>query len=177
LPLLPDFADSVTIKNLMQHTSGIIEYNPLLMLSGINKNECNITNKDIAYLISKYKKLSYRIGEQFLYTNSTYVLLSEIIEKVSQKTYADFIKENIFIPLKMENSFVVTSSNDYKTSAVGFNYSGRYNPVNCPTITTGGSGVVTTLNDLCKWVNNYHTHQLGKSGQLIVNKMQEKAYY
>jgi len=173
-PQLPDFADSVTIKNLMQHTSGIIEYNPLLFLSGINKNECSLTNQDIIELISKYKKLSYRIGEQFLYTNSTYILLSEIIEKVSQKTYAEFIKENIFIPLKMENSFVVTSSSDYKTSAMGFNYSGNYKPVNCPMITTGGSGVITTLKDLCKWIKNFDTHQLGKSGRLLVDKMQQK---
>lgn len=174
LPQLPAFADSVTIKNLMQHTSGIIEYNPLLFLSGMDKNECNLTNQDIFDLISKYKKLSYRTGEQFLYTNSTYIILAELIEKVSQKTYADFIKENIFIPLNMKNSFVVTSSNDYKTSAMGFNYTGNYRPVNCPMVTTGGSGIITTLKDLCKWVNNYDTNQLGKSGQQLINKMQQK---
>jgi len=174
LPQLPDYADSITIKNLMQHTSGIIEYNPLLFLSGMDKNECNLTNQDIIDLISKYKKLSYPTGEQFLYTNSTYILLAEIIEKVSQKTYADFIKENIFIPLNMGNSYVVTSSNDYKTTAMGFNYTGNYKPVNCPMITTGGSGIITTLKDLCKWVNNYDTNQLGKSGQLLINKMQQK---
>lgn len=171
---LPDFADSVTIKSLMQHTSGIMEFNPLLFLSGMDKNECNLTNQDVIDLISKYKKLSYRVGEKFLYTNSTYVILAEIIEKVSQKTYADFINENIFIPLIMENSFVVTSSNDYKTSALGFNYTGSYRPVNCPMICTGGTGIITTLKDLCKWVNNYYEHQLGISGQLLVNKMQQK---
>lgn len=174
LPQLPDFADSVTIKNLMQHTSGIIEFNPLLFLSGINKNECNLTNQDIIDLISKYKNQSYPTGEQFLYTNSTYILLADIIEKVSQKTYANFIKENIFIPLNMENSFVVTSSNDYKNSAMGFSYVGNYRPVNCSMITTGSSGIITTLKDLCKWVNNYDTHQIGKSGQLLINKMQQK---
>jgi CubicO group peptidase (beta-lactamase class C family) len=174
LPQLPEYANSVTIKNLMQHTSGIIEYNPLLFLSGLDKNECNITNQDIIDLISKYKKLSYKTCEKFLYTNSTYVILAEIIEKVSQRTYAEFIKENILIPLKMGNSFVVTSSGDYKTSAIGFNYNGNYKPVNCPMVTTGGSGIITTLNDLCKWINNYYTHQLGKYGQELINKMQQK---
>ncbi len=174
LPQLPDFADSVTIENLMQHTSGIIEFNPLLFLSGINKNECDLTNQDITDLISKYKNQSYPTGEQFFYTNSAYILLSGIIEKVSQKTYAGFIKENIFIPLNMENSFVATSSNDYKTTAKGFNYDGNYKSVYCPMITTGGSGIITTLKDLCKWVNNYDGNRLGKSRQQLLNKMQKK---
>jgi len=174
LPQLPNYADSITIQQLMQHTSGIIEYNPLLFLSGIKKHECELSNDDIFDLISKYPKTCYKPGDKFFYSNTAYILLSKIIEKVSLKTYSDFLHENIFVPLGMNNSKVVTSSDDYKGAAMGFNYITGYQPVNCTMITTGASGIITTLEDMCKWINNYSVNKLGLSDQLLVNKMETK---
>lgn len=174
LPELPDYAKLVTIKHLMQHTSGIIEFNPLLFLSGMNKTECNITNDEIFSLISKYPKTSFKTGDHFFYTNSTYILLAKIIELVSKQTYADFVQENIFSPLGMNNSKVITSKNDYSNVAMGFENQGNYRPVDCRMITTGASGIITTLNDMIKWTNNYYDNQLGNKDQNLANRMQTK---
>lgn len=174
LPQLPKYADSVTIHQLMQHTSGIIEYNPLLFLSGIKKHECELCNDDIFDLVSKYQKTCYKPGDKFFYSNTAYILLSKIIEKASLKTYSDFLHENIFVPLEMNNSEVVTSPNDYKDAAIGFNHITGYQPVNCRMITSGATGIISTLQDMCKWINNYSANKLGISDQLLVNKMVKK---
>ena len=174
LPQLPEYADSITIKQLMQHTSGIIEYNPLLFLSGIKKHECELSNDDIFDLISKYQKTCYKPGEKFFYSNTAYILLSKIIEKASLKTYSDFLHENIFAPLGMNNSKVITSRNDYKNVAMGFNYITDYKPVNCTMITTGASGIITTLEDMCKWILNYNSDKPGISDRLLVKRMVTK---
>ena len=174
LPQLPEFAKNVTIKHLMQHTSGIMEFNPLLFLSGMNKNECNITNDEIFSLISKYTEPSFEAGDFFFYSNSAYVLLAKIIEQASKQTYADFVQENIFNPLSMNDSKVITAKNDYSNVAMGFENHGNYRPVDCRMITTGASGIITTLNDMIKWTNNYYDNQFGSKDQNLVNRMQTK---
>jgi CubicO group peptidase (beta-lactamase class C family) len=171
LPQLPGYGDTVTIKQLMQHTSGIIEYNPLLFLSDSKKNECGLTNSDILDLVSRYPKTSSKAGEKFFYSNTGYILLARIIEIASGKTYPNFINENIFVPLGMTNSLVVASASDYKDIALGFSGMNTARPVNCPMVTTGGSGVITTIEDLSKWVKNFHENKLGTSGQALINKM------
>jgi len=174
LPELPDFAKNITIRHLMNHTSGMMEFNPLLFLSGLDKNECNLTNDEIYALTSKYQKTSFKIGDHFFYSNSAYVLLARIIEQVSKQAYADFVQENIFNPLGMNNSKVITSKNDYTNVTMGFENHGNYRPVDCRMITTGASGIITTLNDVIKWTNNYSDNQLGNKDQNLVNRMQTK---
>lgn len=100
------FYKGITIKNLLNHTSGLKDY---MSLANKKWDKSKIaTNKDIIELMSKSKDtLYFKTGSQFSYSNTGYLLLASIIEKVSGKSYEDFLKENIFIPLKMNNTFVL----------------------------------------------------------------------
>lgn len=107
------FHKGITIKNLLNHTSGLKDY---MSLANKKWDKSKIaTNKDIIELMQKSKDtLNFETGSRFSYSNTGYLLLASIIEKVSGKSYGDFLKENIFKPLKMNNTFVLNR---------------RYNPV------------------------------------------------
>ena len=101
-----EFCSDVTIENLLNHTSGIPDYMSLI-INNWNK-EKTATNKDVVLeLAERVDSLDFSPNERFDYSNSNYVLLASIIEKVANQSYADFMKENIFTPLGMIRSSVL----------------------------------------------------------------------
>ena len=115
---LPDFVrgNEITIHHLLTHSSGIIDYGNIYEYKKIiNKQFNTYHNKALQYLsidelikMFKNKPLQFKPGEKFSYSNSGYVLLAAIIEKVSGKNYFDFVQENILTPFGMS-----TSGNNY----------------------------------------------------------------
>lgn len=107
----PDFqsvGSDITIHNLLTHSSGIKDYeNELHLRSEIRL----LTTKFVYDSLRNQKELNFNPGERYSYSNSGYFLLALIIEKVSGKSYKEFIEENIFRPLDMEHSFVLDESN------------------------------------------------------------------
>lgn len=101
-----DFYDGLTIKHLLNHTSGIPDYETVFSEHWEKSKIATNSN-----LIELYKELKpkpiFLPGEKFEYSNTGYVLLASIIEKVSNKDYPQFLKERIFKPSGMENSFVL----------------------------------------------------------------------
>src|SRR5699024_9648061 len=92
------FYDTITIQHLIHHTSGLPDYMKLFYKHWDRSKFA--TNKDIVNLLKQYKpKLHFKPGEEFEYSNTGYALLALIIEKVSGKSYGDFLKQKIFIPL------------------------------------------------------------------------------
>lgn len=98
----PAVWEPVTIKHLLTHTSGIPSYTSFPGWMD-KKATLPVTT---AELLAEYKAkpLEYAPGEKYNYNNSAYHLLGVIIEKISGKSYADFLQENIFTPLGMKNS-------------------------------------------------------------------------
>lgn len=117
-----DFYKGIKISNLIYHTSGLPDYMELFEEKW-DKNKF-ATNKDIVELFQKYQpKLNFKPNEKFQYSNTGYALLGLIIERVSKMKYEDFLKENIFKPLKMKNTLVYRSRFDpkrIKNYALGF---------------------------------------------------------
>ncbi|GAB2649213.1 hypothetical protein GCM10027035_48880 [Emticicia sediminis] len=104
LPELSEYKE-ITIKNLLHHTGGLPDYMPI-MDTVWDKSKI-ATNNDIINIFSKHKpKVLFEPNSKHEYSNTGYALLATIIERVSGQTYADFLKEHIFKPLKMKNSFV-----------------------------------------------------------------------
>jgi len=104
---IPELArwHDVTLYDLIRHTSGIPEY--LIDMSKSWDHKKIATNKDlIRFYAERNDTLSFRPGSAYRYCNTNYALLASIIERVSGKTYADFLKGNIFTPLKMKSTFV-----------------------------------------------------------------------
>lgn len=95
----------ITIRNLLNMTSGLPRFFPTFISNGDTTEQ--LSNKEVIELMAQYKpKASDPPGSTFFYNNDNYLLLASIIEVVSGETYPDFIRKNIFGPLKMENSYV-----------------------------------------------------------------------
>jgi CubicO group peptidase (beta-lactamase class C family) len=108
----------ITIHHLLQHTSGLPDYindNYLFIKYAKNKGKGIIwTNQDLINVLEKQKiNLRFSTGKKFSYSNTGYALLATIIEKVSQKSYPKYMKENIFLPLGMVHTFVYQTSMEH----------------------------------------------------------------
>lgn len=104
IPELSNYTE-ISIKNLLHHTGGLPDYMPIM--DTIWDKSKIATNNDIIDIFSKYKpKVLFEPNSKHEYSNTGYVILAIIIERVSGLTYAEFLNEYIFKPLKMKNSFV-----------------------------------------------------------------------
>ncbi len=150
----------VTVKNLLTHTSGIQNYTsfpdfPKTAVQPISSAEMIALLRD--------KPLEFTPGEKFAYSNSGYFLLGTIIERVSAKTYADFLQENIFTPLGMKQTGYDSSVRIIKNRAAGYaKQSGEI--VNAAymdmTIPGAAGALYSTTGDLLLWDQALYTEKL-----------------
>jgi len=172
------YISGVTIKHLLQHTSGLEDY---IALTDKHWNSSKtFTTKDMITLFKEQKPpLEFIPGEKFKYSNTGYVLLSEIVARVSQRKYADFMKDHIFKPLKMNDSAIfniLSDKNILKHRVYGFSSAGVLdntkvlNDLNYLDGVAGDGAVYTTASDLFKWSRAI------KSGTLVSKENYKKAF-
>jgi CubicO group peptidase (beta-lactamase class C family) len=103
-PEFPEYSEQISIKHLLTHTSGIIDY----LSRGLNLQQQFpiITKRIIIDSLSNQPKLLFKSGEKYGYSNSNYALLAFIIEKVSGQSYREFLQANLFNPLGMNHTYV-----------------------------------------------------------------------
>ncbi|MBL0024277.1 MAG: serine hydrolase domain-containing protein [Saprospiraceae bacterium] len=148
----PSYANDVTIRHLMTHTSGIPDHYRL----GAYKK--GLKNADVFSLLIKQDTLDFAPGSKYSYSNGGYVLLAMIVEKVSKQPFHIFMKENIFKPLGMKNTLVFDESKpEIKNRVIGYNASG--NPDDYELFTTGAGGVFSTVDDLFLWNQSLFTNK------------------
>ena len=153
----PDFPyEGVTIRLLLTHRSGMMNYvyftDDLYRKQHINQRK-GITNAEEMALIAKYKPTRFnKPNVRFLYNNSNYMVLASIIEKVTGKTYADYMKENVFVPAGMKNTAVYSKAvyDKIPVDVVGhdrgtWKYSVAQNFLDGP---VGDKGIYGTVGDL-----------------------------
>jgi len=172
---LPDFRDyghPVTIRNLLNHTSGVRDLVELLGLSGIAEPDA-VTEQNTLSIVYRQKELNFAPGEKWLYSNSGYLLLAAIIEKVSGRSFREFEDKNIFAPMGMKNTFINDNAqqivpqraSSYEKDTVPMKYLKRelnysfYGPTN----------MNSTARDLASWVINLDRDRL------IFEKMAKRA--
>ena len=189
VPELAKFKDTIRIKHLIYNTSGIIDYFKLPRPDG--KSWITFNYFDIDYCIKVslgQDTLAFKPGDKWDYCNVNYMLLTKIVEKVSGKSFSEFSKQRLFAPLGMKNTLInddvteiinnrVTPYNKrtseyidaYKKEGINIKNKGEWlqHPRNSPHY--GGSGVVTTVNDLIKWSENFFTKKFG--GQTFYDLM------
>lgn len=169
------FADRVKIKHLLDHTSGIREASVLAILSGKMNIKGQLpkkyqTKEYYFNMLTKQTDLNYPPGEVLAYTNINYILLGDIVEKVSGQSLRQFADSAIFQPLGMTHTFFRDSPDTVITNeAHGYLYTGkRYKPKKAFGGIVGDHNLVSTLDDLIVWMRNFDHNQLGdKSDQLI----------
>jgi hypothetical protein len=134
-----------------------------------------VTQENVFELIKRQKGLNFEPGEKFMYSNSGYQLLAEIVERVSGKSFAEFTTENIFLPLKMNDTlFYDDHEKIVRNQAYSYYRNGQNHKKFSLTFSAvGGAGIISTVEDLSRWVINFETMQLG--GTELFEKMNKPA--
>jgi hypothetical protein len=151
----------------VHHTSGLREGFTLIGMGF--KGEKHYTNTNVMKALASQQQLNFKPGERHEYNNSGYVLLARIVERVSGETFETFTQNRIFQPLGMNSThFYGKITNNIPQLAKGYDvrYKGkhfRYRKGHFQGNTVGSSGLVTTLEDLYKWDQNFYNNTLGKA--------------
>ncbi|MBX2877717.1 MAG: beta-lactamase family protein [Saprospiraceae bacterium] len=162
-PELPRYKEgTITIRQLLHHTSGLRDYLILLQVMG-NSWDMTYNNDQGFALLTRQQQLCFTPGTKYGYSNSGYLLLAEIIERKSGKSLAQYAKEHLFDPLGMKNTFIYQNAKKvvknravgYVPGAEGFEREHYYN-----FISEGDGGVQTNIVDFFKWSENLKSNQL-----------------
>ncbi len=143
LPRLPEPYDQVTIYHLLTHTGGVPDY----FAAGIARP--GITNMDVYKMLIEKGTLDFTPGYKFRYSNSGYVLLAVVIQLVSQKPVEQYFADEIFRPLGMQQSFVLTPASQDRQRVRGIGKNHKPNDYNL--FTVGDGGIYSTARDLFVW--------------------------
>jgi CubicO group peptidase (beta-lactamase class C family) len=159
----PDFGAKITIRHLLHHTSGLRDQWDLLGLAGWRYSLDLITNEDVMSLVTRQKELNFAPGSEYLYSNTGYTLLGEIVKRASGKSLREFTTERIFVPLGMKNThFRDDHAEVIKRQAYGYVMSEkgwRLSVTNFDTV--GATSLITTVEDLLLWDENFYTGKVG----------------
>ena len=148
--IFPSFPYSdVTIQHLLTHRSGLPKYEHFLEENDIKPKNKFFTNQEIFDLVAKHKpELARQTDTGFMYNNFNYAILALIIEKFTEKTYPEAMKEMVFAPLKMKNTFVFEEKHTNSASQSFYQRSTRLYPLNEYDLIYGDKNIYTTPRDL-----------------------------
>jgi CubicO group peptidase (beta-lactamase class C family) len=157
-PDFPEYGRQITIRNLLNHTSGLRDYEDLM--TGYDPNLPDdqlhqIQDQQVLELLKQQKTSKFAPGSKWEYSNSGYVLLGLIVQKVSRESFPDFLRHRVFDPLKMSTTVAYQKgTNEVANRAYGHtNDKGRWKQTDQSTTsaTLGDGGVYSSLDDLAKW--------------------------
>ena len=165
IPELPPYGKVITLRDMLHHTSGLRDVLSLLFLGGRNFEDIHPT-AELVDLVSRQKALNYPTGEEFLYSNSNYFLMSVVIHRATEKTLSAFAEENIFKPLGMshtrfyeDHSVVVPGRvpayEPGKSEGFRVDWSTNFDKA-------GDGGLMSSVEDLLQWDRNFYENKLGK---------------
>ena len=162
VPELPTFGSPITIRHLLTHTSGLRDYLTLFSMRGMS--DFPITNADFLETLSAQRELNFPSGTEYSYSNTGYVLLSIVVERVSGKSLRDFTQERIFAPLGMTSTrfrddhnmlirgralaYTPSSGGGYTLSVPHFDV-------------VGDGGLFSTVEDMARWEANFWNPRVG----------------
>ena len=163
LPWFPNYGYKITVRNLLNHTSGIRDDLDLATISGYNRFGI-VTQLHALSLIKSQLSLNFTPGKQYQYSNSNFVLLAEIVEKVSGQSFSSFADSAIFKPLGMKH----TSFPEDYTKLIS-NRANSYSKINNSSFTNnfqnvytlGDGGMFSNILDMQKWVSNIFNPRVG----------------
>ena len=175
LDFVPDFGDTITIRHLIYHTSGLRDQWQLLANAGWQLDDV-ITRDHVIKLVSKQTALNFKPGEEWMYCNTGYTLMGEIVAKLSGMSLREYADKNIFKPLQMLNThfhdnyqeLIPGRAYSYSKTDKGFQHAVlSYSLV-------GATSLHTTVLDEVKWLMNFETGIVG--GKDLVQKMTQPGF-
>jgi CubicO group peptidase (beta-lactamase class C family) len=159
-PEFPSYGKQITVRHLLGHTSGLIDYEDVIPAG----TTIPVLDRDVLRLLLKQDKTYFPPGSKFRYSNSGYSLLSLIVEVRSGMPFAQFLKKNIFQPLEMNHSlayeqgFSIIPNRAYGYSASGKGFS-RTDQSHTSSV-LGDGGIYSSVSDLFKWDQALYTTKL-----------------
>lgn len=169
LPSLPDYGTAVTIRQMVNHSSGIPDiYRVLSEIYGDEDGNFYPSEKTLEHLY-QMARLDFVPGSQYAYSNSAYLLLAQAVEAASGQTMREFAAEHIFKPLGMHNSHFHDNHRELvKNRADGyFEIDGQWEKRNTNFYVVGDGGVFSTIQDLAIWYNNFADNRLAGGQELL----------
>jgi CubicO group peptidase (beta-lactamase class C family) len=175
IPELPDYGHPITLRQMLHHTSGFRDVLGLMDLSGRNAEDLH-SKEELIDLVARQKALNYNPGDEYLYSNTNYLLLAEVINRATKKRFSEFAAENIFRPLGMTHTRFYDDHTVVVPGRVaayrpgdggGFlvDWSTNFDQV-------GGGGLMSTVDDLLLWDRNFYENRLGKG--TLLKEMQTR---
>lgn len=165
-PELPAYTHKITVNQLLHHTSGIRDYFELLDLAGNRADNDVINNRMVLQILQRQKALDFTPGDHFSYSNSNYILLAEIVRRVSGEALPEFARNQIFDPLQMQNTRFEADANEivpHRVMGHTTRLDGSYKRA-VKTIEAFGDGnLLTTVGDLARWDENFYSGLVGGS--------------
>jgi CubicO group peptidase (beta-lactamase class C family) len=166
-PEFPAYGKSITVRNLLNHTSGLPDYEDVLMKQYPNTPDekiPQILDEGVLKLLEQQSSGKFAPGSKWEYSNSGYAALAMIIEKVSGKSYGQFLQERIFVPLKMNNTLAYEKGkNEVPHRAYGHTQTdGTWHETDqSPTSAVlGDGGIYSSIDDLARWDRALADHTL-----------------
>ncbi len=171
VPELPDYGHSLTLRHLLNHTSGIRDYLTLMSLKGTDFD--NVFDEfDGVELIVRQEGLNFDPGAEYLYSNSGYLLLANVVRRATGQSVREFLEDRYFDPLGMAHTLIWDHNREvvagratgYGTGASGWEIDHAWN------FQMGGDGqVLTSVDDLVKWDGLFYDPVVG--GQVLLDRM------
>ncbi|MAO66606.1 MAG: hypothetical protein CL666_16565 [Balneola sp.] len=168
LPELPEFDHPVTLRHVVNHTSGYREFVNLLIMTGRNIST-PVSQDKVIEIVQRQPELQNVPGAEFNYNNSGYVLSTEVIERITEMPFPEWMEENVFLPMGMRNTVVRSSPNqivENRTFGYQYNEDGRVEEVTDLGGAMGPGGIHASMDDLRKWVENLLNPTVGTEAMI-----------
>lgn len=160
LPTLPEYTSAITVAQLLSHTSGIPDYEPLVD----TQSGYQVTDADVLTLLQDTSELFFTPGSAHKYSNTGYALLALLVEKLSGQTFSQYVHDYIFQPIGINNSVIYKKGeNEVTTRAYGHSLidnQWRLDDQSPYSVVLGDGGVYSNLQDLYKWAQAWNTGTL-----------------
>jgi CubicO group peptidase (beta-lactamase class C family) len=172
-PEFPAYGKSITVRNLLNHTSGLPDYGDLLMKRYPNtppEKVPQILDAAVLKLLEQQSSGEFAPGTKWEYSNSGYAVLAMIVEKVSGKSFGQFLQERIFTPLKMKNTLAYEKGeNEVPHRAYGHSKIQKESSQDAKAVwqetdqsptsaVLGDGGIYSSIDDLAKWDRALRDH-------------------
>ena len=174
-PEFPAYGNKITIRNLLNHTSGLPDYEELMdraEAAGATPwtRERQIQAAEVLKLLEAEKSGRFEPGTSWSYSNSGYVVLGSVVEKVAGMPFEDFLRKRIFAPLRMDHTVAFVQGKDHVPHrALGYSREGqgfKDTDQSSTSATLGDGGIYSNLQDLAKWDNALREHTLFSAAEM-----------
>jgi CubicO group peptidase (beta-lactamase class C family) len=172
-PEFPAYGRTITVRNLLNHVSGLPDYEDLMetLHPGHWTDENQIQDREVLSMLETQKATKFPPGTKWAYSNSGYVVLGLIAAKVSGKSFPEFLHDRIFAPLKMDHTLAyVKGKNEVTNHAYGHTKDGsswKQTDQSSTSATLGDGGVYSSLADLAKWDEALARHTLLSEKEML----------